>query len=162
VRDRLKASQVHHHVYFRYTPCLTDFTFEFIRRPTTPILSPSYWTFVELTLVNNTLCYSDISKQFWHFSKQHPCFPIILSEFRIHSNAWTNLKSVTLRLVNNVDLIDTPLRSIIICRIWKSLITPTYSTMNPVIAWTINIVPNSFCLAIYHLFEIRSLGIIHT
>jgi hypothetical protein len=51
VRDRLKASQVYSYVYFRYTPCLTDFTFEFIRRPTPPILSPSYWTFVELTLV---------------------------------------------------------------------------------------------------------------
>jgi hypothetical protein len=48
VRDRLKVSQVHHHIDFRYTPCLTDFTFEFIRRPTSPILSPSYWTFVEL------------------------------------------------------------------------------------------------------------------
>jgi hypothetical protein len=24
VRDILKASQVHHYVYFRYTPCLTD------------------------------------------------------------------------------------------------------------------------------------------
>jgi hypothetical protein len=51
MRDRLKASQAHHHVYFRYTPYLTDFTFEFIRRPIPPILSPSYWTFVELTLV---------------------------------------------------------------------------------------------------------------
>jgi hypothetical protein len=51
VRDRLKASQVYSYVYFRYTPCLTDFTFEFIRRPTPPILRPSYWTFVELTLV---------------------------------------------------------------------------------------------------------------
>jgi hypothetical protein len=54
VRDRLKASQVHHHVYFRYTPCLTDFTFEFIWRPIPPILSSSYWTFVELTLVSDT------------------------------------------------------------------------------------------------------------
>jgi hypothetical protein len=52
VRDRLKANQVYSYVYFRYTPCLTDFTFEFIWRPTPPILSPSYWTFVELTLVN--------------------------------------------------------------------------------------------------------------
>jgi hypothetical protein len=51
VKDRLKASQVYSYVYFRYTPCLTAFTFEFIRRPTPPILSPSYWTFVELTLV---------------------------------------------------------------------------------------------------------------
>jgi hypothetical protein len=47
----LKASQVDTHVYFWYTPCLTGFTFEFIWRPIPPILSPSYWTFVELTLV---------------------------------------------------------------------------------------------------------------
>jgi hypothetical protein len=36
------------------------FTFEFIRRPTPLILSPSYWTFVELTLVNAclyTICF---------------------------------------------------------------------------------------------------------
>jgi hypothetical protein len=52
-RDRLKANQVHHHVYFRYAPCLTDFTFEFIRRPTSPILSPPSRTFVELTLVTS-------------------------------------------------------------------------------------------------------------
>jgi hypothetical protein len=32
---------------------LTGFTFEFIRRPTFPILSPSSRTFVELTLVTN-------------------------------------------------------------------------------------------------------------
>jgi hypothetical protein len=51
VRDRSKASQVQNHVYFGHAPCLTEFTFEFIRRPTPPILSPSYWTFVELTLV---------------------------------------------------------------------------------------------------------------
>jgi hypothetical protein len=49
-RDRLRVSQSSPHVYFRYTPCLTDFTFEFIQCPTPPILSPSYWTFVELTL----------------------------------------------------------------------------------------------------------------
>jgi hypothetical protein len=52
VRDRLKASQVYPHVYFQHTPCLTDFTFEFIRRPISPILSPLSRTFVELTLVN--------------------------------------------------------------------------------------------------------------
>jgi hypothetical protein len=51
VRDRLKASQVYTHIYFRYTPCLTNFTFEFIRRPISPILSPSSRTFVELTLI---------------------------------------------------------------------------------------------------------------
>jgi hypothetical protein len=52
VRGRLKASQVYSYVYFRYAPCLTDLTFEFIRHPTPLILSPSSRTFVELTLVN--------------------------------------------------------------------------------------------------------------
>jgi hypothetical protein len=55
VRDRLRVSQSSPYVYFRYTPCLTDFTFEFVRRPTSPILSPSYWTFVELTLVTTSV-----------------------------------------------------------------------------------------------------------
>jgi hypothetical protein len=54
VRDRLKASQVYTHVYFRYAPCSTDFTFKFIRRPISLILSPSSRTFVELTLVTAT------------------------------------------------------------------------------------------------------------
>jgi hypothetical protein len=52
VRDRLRVSQSSPHIYFRHAPCLNEFTFEFIRRPIPPILSPSYWTFVELTLVN--------------------------------------------------------------------------------------------------------------
>jgi hypothetical protein len=52
VRDRLKVSQVDHHAYSRYTPCLTDFTFEFIRRPISPIQSPSSRTFAKLTLVS--------------------------------------------------------------------------------------------------------------
>jgi hypothetical protein len=41
-------------VYFRYTLISTNLTFEFIRRPLPPILSPSSRTFVELTLVNDT------------------------------------------------------------------------------------------------------------
>jgi hypothetical protein len=57
VRDRLKASQVHHHVYFRYAPCLNDFTFEFIGRPTSPILSPSSRIFVELILFKDRKAY---------------------------------------------------------------------------------------------------------
>jgi hypothetical protein len=58
---------------FRYTPCLTDFTFEFIRRPTPPILSPSYWTFVELTLVN------DVVKGTWEtrFQSPLPSLPLL-------------------------------------------------------------------------------------
>jgi hypothetical protein len=51
VKDILRVSQVNLHVYSRYTSCLTDFTFEFIRHPIPPILSPSSRTFVELTLV---------------------------------------------------------------------------------------------------------------
>jgi hypothetical protein len=54
VRDRLRVSQVDHHVYSRYTSCLTDLTLEFIRRPIPPILSPSSRTFVELTLVTHS------------------------------------------------------------------------------------------------------------
>jgi hypothetical protein len=45
-----------------------------------------------------------------------------------------NLKCVALRFVNNMDVIETPLRSIIISGIWKSVTTLTYSTMNLVIA----------------------------
>jgi hypothetical protein len=67
VRDRLKASQVHHHVCFWYTPCLTDFTFDFIRRPTPPILSPSYWIFVELTLVTPS--------SWFFFERNQSCYP---------------------------------------------------------------------------------------
>jgi hypothetical protein len=51
VRDRLKASQVLHPRLLSIHTILTDFTFEFIRRPISPILSPSSRTFVELTLV---------------------------------------------------------------------------------------------------------------
>jgi hypothetical protein len=40
--------------------------------------------------------------------------------------------------MNNMDMIETPLQSIIISGIWKSMMTPTYSTMNLVIMWTIN------------------------
>jgi hypothetical protein len=58
VRDRLRVSQSSPYVYFWYTSCLTDFIFEFIRRPTFPILSPSYWTFVELTLVSRARNFS--------------------------------------------------------------------------------------------------------
>jgi hypothetical protein len=52
MRDRLRVSQSSPYGYFLHTPCLTDFTFEFIRRPTLPILSPSSRTFVELTLIS--------------------------------------------------------------------------------------------------------------
>jgi hypothetical protein len=41
-----------------------------------------------------------------------------------------NLKCVTLRFVNNMDMIETLLRSIIISGIWESMMTRTYSAMN--------------------------------
>jgi hypothetical protein len=49
VWDRLKASQVQYPSLLSSPPCLTEFTFEFIRCPVSPILSPSSRTFVELT-----------------------------------------------------------------------------------------------------------------
>jgi hypothetical protein len=81
VRDRLKASQVYSYVYFRYTPCLTDFTFEFIRHPIPPILSPSYWTFVELTLVR--LAVSTQQVQSWRKRLQPLRSPAILGSSSI-------------------------------------------------------------------------------
>jgi hypothetical protein len=52
VRDRLRVSQVDHHVYSQYTPCLTDLYLRVHLTPYSSILSPSSRTFVELTLVN--------------------------------------------------------------------------------------------------------------
>jgi hypothetical protein len=51
VRDRLKASQVLHPCLLLLYTLFDKFFFEFIRRPISPILSPSSRTFVELTLV---------------------------------------------------------------------------------------------------------------
>ena len=50
-----------------------------------------------------------------------------------------SLKCVTLRFVNNIDMIETPLRSIISSGTWRSVLTPTYSTMTLVIERTIHI-----------------------
>jgi hypothetical protein len=55
--------------------------------------------------------------------------PIFSPVSLIHSSASTNLKCVTLRFVNRVDMIETPLRSIINSGIWRPIMTPTYSTM---------------------------------
>src|SRR3954466_69550 len=47
------------------------------------------------------------------------------------------LKCVTLRFANNADMIDTLLRSIISSGTWRSILTPTHSTMTfPVIVGT--------------------------
>ena len=66
------------------------------------------------------------------------------------------LKCVTLRFVNNADMIETPLRSIISSGVWGTVLTPAHSAINLQIAWTINTVTKSFCLAIFYLSEIRS------
>jgi hypothetical protein len=44
-----KQARLNTQVYFRHIPISTNFTFEFIWRPISPILSPSSRTFVELT-----------------------------------------------------------------------------------------------------------------
>jgi hypothetical protein len=49
VEGRLKASQVEHPSLLSIHTYSTNFTFEFIRRPISPILSPSSRTFIELT-----------------------------------------------------------------------------------------------------------------
>ena len=49
-----------------------------------------------------------------------------------------SLKYVTLRLANNADMIETPLRSIIRSGTWRSILTPTHSTMTSVIVRTFN------------------------
>jgi hypothetical protein len=69
VEDRLKVSQSSPYVYFQHAPCLTDFTFEFIRRPTPPILSPLSRTFVELTLVT------------WVRTREYVCFTFSYMEY---------------------------------------------------------------------------------
>jgi hypothetical protein len=72
----LKASQV----YFRHTPISTNFTFEFIRRPISPILSPSSRTFVELTLVTRP-CFQVLNTVYFQF-----CYMFARSNiyFRLH------------------------------------------------------------------------------
>jgi hypothetical protein len=105
-RDRLKASQVHHHVYFWYTPCLTDFTFEFIRRPTPPILSPSYWTFVKLTLVNETppllvMHYRHRESIPWYQAIDDIIIPLLTIQIHKFLKTWKNIVSVYNICVNN-------------------------------------------------------------
>jgi hypothetical protein len=85
---------------------------------------------------------------FGAFLKQPLCCPKFSQSSKSTQNASANLKCVTLRFVNNVNMIETSLWSIIISGIWKSMMTPTYSTMNLVIVWNINVVVNSFSLVI--------------
>jgi hypothetical protein len=95
VRDRLKASQVLHPRLLSITPCLTSFTFEFIRRPISPILTPSCRTFVELTLVRRVSTFrkkqvrAEVSNtlkklQFWpYFSFQNDLIPLTQTPWSI-------------------------------------------------------------------------------
>ena len=101
------------------------------------------------TLRFNPLNYSDILKQF------HCCQYFLRHSVSIQK-ASKNLKCVTLRFVNKIDMTETFLRSIINSGIWRSVMTPIYSTMNLVIVWTINVVTNSLCLTIFYCSEIRS------
>jgi ribonuclease HI len=54
---------------------LTDFTFEFIRRPISPILSPSSSTFVQLTLVTRTTIKSQIIADFFTDWRENQYLP---------------------------------------------------------------------------------------
>ena len=56
------------------------------------------------------LHYFDAPKLFRQFYQNNFLqLPVFSPAFRIHSNASVNLKRVTLRFVNNVDMIETPL-----------------------------------------------------
>ena len=56
------------------------------------------------------LHYFDAPKLFRQIIKINSCsVPVFSPAFRIHSNALVNLKRVTLRFMNNVDMIETPL-----------------------------------------------------
>ena len=72
----------------------------------------------------------------------------ILSAWNICSN-WmsVSLKCATLWFANNSDMIDTRLRSIIRSGTWRSILTPTHSTMTYVIVWTF------YASILIHLFH---------
>ena len=62
-------------------------------------------------LINNFFFhYFDTPKLFRQFYQNNFLeLPVFSPAFRIHSNASVNLKRVTLRFINNVDMIETPL-----------------------------------------------------
>ena len=69
-------------------------------------------------------------------------FPALCKPFvwNICAPKWcpATLKCVTLWFANNADMIETPLRSIIRSGTWRSILTPTHSTMTSVIVRTFN------------------------
>jgi hypothetical protein len=68
-----KWARLNTQVYFRHTPISTNFTFEFIRRPISPILSPSSRTFAELTLVRGTQLTGSINYTLVTRPHKFPC-----------------------------------------------------------------------------------------
>ena len=76
--------------------------------------------------------------------------------YSISTYTTSNLKRVTLRFANYVDMVETPLQPITNSGIWRSIMAPTYSTM---IQWSIEPLTyetNSLCHMILYLSEIRS------
>jgi hypothetical protein len=55
---------------------LTDFTFEFIRRPVSPILSPSSRTFVKLTLVRWEKSFQSPNERLQNIPKVTKCYEV--------------------------------------------------------------------------------------
>ena len=83
------------------------------------------------TLTIIPLHYFDIPKQFRQFYQNSPCVVQYFLQRSVSTQTCRRiLKCVTLRFVNRMDMTETLLRSIIISGIWRSMMTPTYSTMN--------------------------------
>jgi hypothetical protein len=91
-----------------------------------------WWTLHSMnTLTIIPLHYFDIPKLFQQFYQNSPC--VVQYFLRRSVSTQTRqriLKCVTLRFVNKMDMTETLLWSIIISGIWRSMMTPTYSTMN--------------------------------
>ena len=85
-----------------------------------------------------------------HFLQFHPKkFPVSIETIPALCNSFVwnicapkwcpvTLKCATLRFTNNAYMIETLLRSIISSGTWRSILTPTHSTMTPVIVRTFN------------------------
>jgi hypothetical protein len=87
VWDILKASQVLHPRLLSWPPCLTEFTFEFIRRPVSPIISPSSRTFVEFNPRHQAMCFSIGLPSFLH-KERVPSIQSSLFHHDLVSSQW--------------------------------------------------------------------------
>src|SRR5664279_1634147 len=82
-------------------------------------------------------------------------------KYPITTLASTNVKCVTLWVREHVDMIETPLRSIIISGTWMPMMAPTHSTkifieVEPLCRGLKQSIFHFLCLAIFYLPEIRS------